>query len=496
MLKDKDLEYRVNSAKAKAILCTTVGDIAQTVARVADKCPTLEHKVLIEGGGGGLTLVDNKVGTSTVPGYGAALSGADGVCALRISDAQAAAGWEDFNAGVTVASDDFARRATNIHDPFIMYFSSGTTGNPKMVLHDGGYAFGHSITAKHWHNVVSDGGLHFTIADTGWGKAVWGKYYGQWIMEASVFVYDYDRFDPAEILGLVEKYGVTTLCCPPTMYRLFVNHGIDGFDLSRLHYCTTAGEALNPDLFEAWRDGTGIPMMEGFGQTETPLIVCNVTNMTAKPGSMGKPNPLYTVEIHDSTGKPCPPGVTGEVVVRLGAEGGANPDVIAAHRAAHGDTGPGSAENAHPDGILEEYLYNPEKTAEACYNGWYHTGDEAWADEDGYYWYVGRNDDVIKSSGYRIGPFEVESVLIQHPAVAECAVTGVPDPVRTAAVKATVVLAPGYTPSDALTQELQTYVKKGTAPYKYPRIISYTDALPKTVNGKIRRAEIRAQDYA
>jgi len=278
------------------------------------------------------------------------------------------------------------------------------------------------------------------------------------------------------------------------------NAGLDAYDLSALEYCTTAGEALNPDLFENWRASSGVALMEGFGQTETPLTICNVTNMTPKPGSMGKPSPLYRVEVHDDEGNPCPPGKTGEVVVRLGEPGGANPSTIAQTKPAGGTTDTGlyvaKPENAHPDGIMMEYLFNEEKTYDACHDGWYHTGDEAWVDEDGYYWYVGRNDDVIKSSGYRIGPFEVESVLVKHPAVLECAVTGVPDPIRTAAVKATVVLTEGYAPSDELKAELQAYVKKETAPYKYPRVIDFVPELPKTVNGKIRRAEIRKTDYA
>ncbi|MDR1775842.1 MAG: AMP-binding protein [Actinomycetes bacterium] len=473
MLKEHDLSYRVESCSAKAIICTDVGDIADVCETVAasGECPSLEHLVLVAGGGGGLALTQDGAGHPSDARYGAVLSGADGLCKLRIDAARAARGWLDFNAGVAGATDALRRVPVSIRDPFIMYFSSGTTGNPKMVLHDGGYALAHTLTAKHWHDVRSDGGVHLTIADTGWGKAVWGKYYGQWIMEACVLAYDYDRFVPADILDLIGRYGVTTLCCPPTMYRMLYNAGLESHDLSSLAHCTTAGEALNPDLFENWQASTGLAITEGFGQTETPLTVVNVVGMTPKPGSMGKPNPLYSVEVHDAEGRRCSPGVTGEIVVAIGY-------------------GP-----VTPDGIMMEYYRNPEKTQEACHDGWYHSGDEAWVDEDGYYWYVGRNDDVIKSSGYRIGPTEVESVLIKHPAVAECAVTGVPDELRGAAVKATVVLAGGYTPSDELTRELQTWVKEGTAPYKYPRVISYVDALPKTVNGKIRRAEIRAADY-
>jgi acetyl-CoA synthetase len=492
MLKDKDLKYRIDSAGVKCCICTDVGDIADTVVRVAPGCATLESLVLVAGGGGGKALQGDVAGQVSDARYGHVLSGPQGVCALRISDDQAAAGWRDFNAGIYEASTSMTRLETSVFDPFLLYFSSGTTGNPKMVLHDGAYALAHTLTAKHWHNVKSDGGLHFTIADTGWGKAVWGKYYGQWTMEACVLTYDYDRFDAGEMLDVIARYGVTTLCCPPTMYRLFVNHGIGDIDLSQLQYCTTAGEALNPDLYETWLEGTGVKLMEGFGQTETPLTICNVTHMTAKPGSMGMPSPLYTVEIQDDEGKRCPPGVTGEIVVRLGVEGGANPAVVAMAETETEGLALG-AENAHPNGIMMDYYRDDVKTRAACHDGWYHTGDEAWVDEDGYYWYVGRNDDVIKSSGYRIGPFEVESVLIKHSAVAECAVTGIPDPLRTMAVKATVVLAPGYAASDELTNELQDWVKRGTAPYKYPRVIDYVSELPKTVNGKIRRAAIRNQ---
>ncbi len=459
MLKEHDLEYRLNSASVKAIICTDVGDIADTVDATRANCPTVETLVLVAAGGGGLTPAEE----IAARGFGPALSGADGICALHAERD----GWLDFNAGVASASEAFERRETAVADPFLLYFSSGTTGNPKMVLHDGAYPLAHIPTAKHWHNVVSDGGVHLTIADTGWGKAVWGKLYGQWLMEACVMTYDFDRFVPAEILGLVEKYRITTLCCPPTMYRLMVQEGLEGYDLSSLTYCTTAGEALNPDLFENWRNHTGLMLVEGFGQTETTCAVLNTVGMTPKPGSMGKPSPQYEVQLHDDDDNECPPGQTGEVVIKI---------------------------DPRPDGLMIGYYRAPEKTAEAMHDGWYHTGDIAWADEDGYYWYVGRNDDVIKSSGYRIGPFEVESVLLEHDAVRECAVTGVPDPVRGYAVKATIVLAPGVLGDEALTRELQGWVKTRTAPYKYPRIIDYVDALPKTVNGKIRRAAIRDND--
>ena len=456
MLKEHDLIYRLQRASVKAIVCTSVGEIASTVDAVHAECPSLVTKMLVDGAGGGTT-------DGRDPTIGAALSGPAGVCARRIERE----GWLDFNAGVSEASEKFERVATDVRDPFLLYFSSGTTGNPKMVLHDSAYALAHIPTAKHWQNVVSDGGLHLTIADTGWGKAVWGKLYGQWLMEAAVFTYDFDRFRPEEILSLAEKYRVTTLCCPPTMYRLMVQAGLASHDVSSLTYCTTAGEALNPDLFESWRAQTGLTLTEGFGQTETPCLVMNTVGMEPKPGSMGKPSPQYVVELHDDAGQRCAPGETGEVVVEL---------------------------DPRPDGIMLGYYRDEAKTEEAMHDGWYHTGDIAWADEDGFFWYVGRNDDVIKSSGYRIGPFEVESVLLEHPAVAECAVTGVPDEIRGTAVKATIVLSAGFTASDELSAELQTWVKQRTAPYKYPRIIDFVDALPKTVNGKIRRAAIRDND--
>jgi len=460
MLKEHDLEFRLNSASVKALICTSIGDIADTADAVQASCPSVELKLLVNGGGGGTTPDASAVAAA---GIGSALSGRRGVCTARIERD----GWLDFNAGVSAASDVFEKRETAVADPFLLYFSSGTTGNPKMVLHDGAYTLAHIPTAKHWHNVVSDGGVHFTIADTGWGKAVWGKLYGQWLMEACVFTYDFDRFSPAEILSLIQKYSITTLCCPPTMYRLMMAEGLGRYDLTSLSYCTTAGEALNPDLFEGWREATGLGLVEGFGQTETTCAVLNTVGMECRPGSMGKPSPQYVVQLQDDAGNECPPGQTGEVVIKI---------------------------DPRPDGLMMGYYRNPEKTAEAMHDGWYHTGDIAWADEDGYYWYVGRNDDVIKSSGYRIGPFEVESVLLEHDAVRECAVTGVPDPVRGHAVKATIVLADDFLAGEELTKELQNWVKKRTAPYKYPRIIDYVDALPKTVNGKIRRAAIRDND--
>lgn len=465
MLKEHDLEYRLNGASISSIICTSVGEISQIADNVIDECPTVTSRILVNGAGGGTTKYDDEGNLIAVAGtVGAALSGEEGICAVPIERE----GWADFNSGVRAASEVFERRDTAAADPMLMYFSSGTSGNPKMVLHNSGYAVAHLITAKHWHNVQPDG-VHFTIADTGWGKAVWGKYYGQWLMEACVLTYDFDRFNAGEILSLISKYQVTTLCCPPTMYRLMMSENFDAYDLSSLQYSTTAGEALNPDLFNFWREHTGLTIFEGFGQTETPLTIANLKHSTPRSGSMGKPVPLYDVEIQRDDGSRCNTGETGEICIRM---------------------------EPRPAGIMMEYYRDPEKTANAIYDGWYHTGDTAWVDEDGYFWYVGRNDDVIKSSGYRIGPFEIESELLEHEAVRECAVTGVPDPVRGFAVKATVVLADGFTGSDELTRELQAWVKHRTAPYKYPRIVEYVDALPKTVNGKIRRVAIRQKDGA
>ena len=465
MLKEHDLEYRLNGASISSIICTSVGEISQIADNVIEECPTVTSRILVNGAGGGTTKCDDEGNLIAVAGtVGAALSGEEGICAASIERE----GWVDFNSGIRAASEVFERRDTVAADPMLMYFSSGTSGNPKMVLHNSGYAVAHLITAKHWHNVQPDG-VHFTIADTGWGKAVWGKYYGQWLMEACVLTYDFDRFNAGEILSLISKYQVTTLCCPPTMYRLMMSENFDAYDLSSLQYSTTAGEALNPDLFNFWKEHTGLTIYEGFGQTETPLTIANLKHSTPRSGSMGKPVPLYNVEIQRDDGSRCNTGETGEICIRM---------------------------EPRPAGIMMEYYRDPEKTANAIYDGWYHTGDTAWVDEDGYFWYVGRNDDVIKSSGYRIGPFEIESELLEHEAVRECAVTGVPDPVRGFAVKATVVLADGFTGSDELTRELQAWVKHRTAPYKYPRIVEYVDALPKTVNGKIRRVAIRQKDGA
>ena len=375
-------------------------------------------------------------------------------------------GWIDFDEEIKKYPETMERVETNCNDLMLLYFTSGTTGYPKMVVHNHKYALAHIQTAAHWQNVDPDG-IHLTISDTGWGKAAWGKLYGQMSLGSCVFVYDFDKFVPANMLKIMQDYKITSFCAPPTMFRFFIKDGLEQYDLSSLKYSTIAGEALNPEVYNRWLEFTGIKLMEAFGQTETTAILANLKGMTPKPGSMGKPTPLYNVDIVDEKDNSCPPGEVGEIVVR--AERG-------------------------KDGLFDEYYRNEELTNSAWHDGVYHTGDTAWRDEDGYYWYVGRNDDVIKASGYRIGPFEIESVLITHPSVLECAVTGAPDPIRGQVVKATVVLAKGYTPSDELAKELQNHVKKNTAPYKYPRIVEFVDELPKTISGKIKRVQIRKED--
>jgi len=383
------------------------------------------------------------------------------------------AGWSDFHDMVQQASADFPRPAAPAenaggNDPLLIFFSSGTTGMPKMVEHNHLYPLGHYMTGAYWHD-LEPGDLHLTLADTGWGKALWGKFYGQWMAGAAVFVYDFrGKFVPAELLRIMAENRITTFCAPPTVYRFLVREDLSQYDLSCLRHCTTAGELLNESVYADWLAATGLPIYEGYGQTETTLQVATFRNMQPKPGSIGRPVPGWDVVLMDAGGNVCPAGEEGEICVRV-ADGA-------------------------PVGLFKGYLDEPEKTASVMFDGYYHTGDKAWMDEDGYLWFLGRVDDLIKSSGYRIGPFEVESALVSHPAVIEAAVTGVPDPLRGQAVKATVVLAGGYEAGEALTKELQNHVKKVTAPYKYPRIIDYVDELPKTISGKIKRAEIRQRD--
>ena len=429
LLTTKDLVYRFNAAGVKAIVCTVMGEVTDYVDEAQAQCPSLTVKIVAKG---------------------------------------KKDGWYSFTENVEAASEKFERphgsQKQKVNDPMLIYFSSGTSGLPKMACHNFAYPLGHIVTAKHWHNVDPDG-LHLTVADTGWGKAVWGKLYGQWLMEAAVFVYDFDKFAPGDLLGKIQKYKITTFCAPPTIYRFFIKEGMEGFDLSSLKYATTAGEALNPEVFNKFYQYTGLKLMEGFGQTETTLTVLNWIGMEPKPGSMGKPSPQYEVSIVDENCQPVPTGEVGEIVI--------------------------CTKHGKPAGLFSGYHNDKLRTDAVWHDGYYHTGDTAWQDEDGYLWYVGRTDDVIKSSGYRISPFEIESVLIEHAAVLECAVTGAPDPVRGQVVKATIVLTRNYTASDGLADEIKDFVKHATAPYKYPRMIEFVDELPKTINGKIRRVEIR-----
>ena len=429
-LVEHDLSYRFKAAGVSAIVCTSDGDVSNQVELAMEKT--------------GLNLTKVIVG-------------------------EAKDGWHDFNTDLEKYSETFKRTEDSASgdDSMLMFFTSGTTGYPKIATHSHKYPLGHFITAKYWHNVNPDG-IHFTISDTGWGKALWGKLYGQWLCEAAVFVYDFDRFNADDILPMVAKYKITTFCAPPTMYRFFIKEDLSKYDLSSLEYCTVAGEALNPEVYEQWKKATGLKLMEGFGQTETTLAIANLRGATPKPGSMGKPSPLFDVDIVDGEGKSVADGETGEIVIRT--------------------------DKKVPCGLFLGYYQDEEKTKEAWYDGIYHTGDTAWRDEDGYFWYVGRIDDVIKSSGYRIGPFEIESVIMELPYVLECAVTPVPDPVRGQVVKATIVLVKGTEKNDELKKEIQNYVKTNTAPYKYPRIVEFVDELPKTISGKIRRVEIREND--
>lgn len=432
LLTKKDIVYRNNMAGTKAIVCCGDPLILEHVASSKAESPTLEKMI--------------SVGPEVPEGF------------------------EDFQKGIENAAPFVKPAQANTNDDvMLIYFTSGTSGEPKMVAHSFTYPLGHITTAAYWHNLTPND-LHLTVADTGWGKAVWGKLYGQWIVGACVFVYDHEKFTPSDMLQMIEKYKVTTFCAPPTIYRFFIKEDLSKYDLSNLRWITTAGEALNSAVFDTMKKITGLNIMEGFGQTETTLSIATFPWMTPKPGSMGIPNPAYDVDILTPDGRKAEDGEQGEIVIHTN--------------------------NGRPLGLFKEYFRDPQRTAEVYSdNGTtYHTGDIAWRDEDGYLWFVGRTDDVIKSSGYRIGPFEVESALMTHPAVVECAVTGVPDPVRGKVVKATIVLGRGYEPSDDLVKEIQNHVKKTTAPYKYPRIIEFVKELPKTISGKIRRVEIRKND--
>ena len=426
-LQEHDFEYRFNSAGVKAIVCTASDQTAKQVDLAAEHCPTLEYKILVG---------DKKID-----------------------------GWRDFDSEMSLFSTHFDRTSESAggDDLMLMYFTSGTTGYPKIACHSFKYALGHFHTAKYWHT-VDPNGLHLTISDTGWAKAMWGKLYGQWICEAATFVYDFDRFDAADILPMFSKYHITTFCAPPTILRMMVKEDISKYDLSSVKHMTTAGEALNPEVYYQFEKLTGLQILEGFGQTESTMIIGNLVGANHKIGSMGKPAPIYDVHLLDADGNEVSDGESGEICVRV--------------------------QDGAPCGLFKGYYQNKEKTDEVWYDGYYHTGDVAWRDEDGFYWYVGRTDDVIKSSGYRIGPFEIESVIMELPYVLECGVSAAPDEVRGQVVKASIVLVKGTEPTDALKKEIQDYVKSRTAPYKYPRIVVFRDSLPKTVSGKIQRNKL------
>lgn len=380
-------------------------------------------------------------------------------------------GWINFNKAIEEESDVFERPtgedATKADEPFLIYFTSGTSGLPKMVAHKHTYSLGHIPTAKYWHNVKEDG-IHHTSADTGWGKAVWGNLYGQWIAGTAVFIYDYERFNGIKLLEKIIEYKVNTFCAPPTIYRFLIKENIEGYDFSNLSYVTTAGEPLPPEVSKKFKEISGLTIKEGFGQTESTLMIGTFIWLDAKLGSIGKPSPLFNVELLDKDGEIVDIGDEGEISINV-------------------------SEGVKP-GLFKEYYKDPEKQAASWYDGHYHCGDTAWMDEEGYYHFIGRNDDIIKSSGYRIGPYEVESAVLSHDAVSNCAITGYPDPIRGQIVKATIILQPGYEESEELIKDIQNHVKKTTAPYKYPRLIEFVDEIPETISGKIRRVEIREKD--
>ena len=428
LLQEHDFSYRFNAAGVSAILCTADGGAAHQVETAEKDSPTLQLKILVGG---------------------------------------SRPGWHDFDEEYAMYRSKFERApdAPCGDDPMLMFFTSGTTGYPKIAAHSYKYALGHYITAKYWH-CVHAGGLHFTISETGWGKALWGKLYGQWLCEGAVFTYDFDRFEASDILPMFARYNITTFCAPPTMYRMFIKDDLSRYDLSSIKHATTAGEALNPEVFRQFEAQTGLQIYEGFGQTETTLTIGNLVGNKQKIGSMGKPVPTYDLVLVDSEGNEVPRGENGEICIRADKEKGL------------------------PCGLFDGYYQDPEQTAEVWHDGLYHTRDVAWQDEDGYLWYVGRADDVIKSSGYRIGPFEIESVIMELPYVLECGVSAAPDEIRGQVVKASIVLVPGTEGTEALKKEIQTYVKKHTAPYKYPRIVVFKDELPKTISGKIMRNKL------
>ena len=432
-LTKKDIVYRANAANIKAIICLNNDFVIEQVESSQPEVDCLQYKILVD---------------------------------------SHREGWLNFEDSIAPMSEELQRPTgddrTKWNDTFLVFFTSGTTGMPKMVEHNCIYPLGHIVTAKYWQQ-VQENKLHMSVSDSGWAKFGWGKIYGQWVCGAVIFAYDMEKFIPLKLLETITKYQVTTFCAPPTMFRFMLQEDLSKFDLSCIKHCCTAGEPLNPEVYDRWLEKTGLKLYEGFGQTESTVILANFQWFEPKIGSTGKPSPLYNLCLVDNDGNPVEDGEEGKIVIK------------------------GVKENP-PAGLLIGYYKNPELTEKAVGGQWYDTGDVAWRDYDGHYWFIGRDDDVIKCSGYRIGPFEVESALISHPSVVECAITGAPDPIRGQVVKATVVLAKGWAPSDELIKELQTHVKKNTAPYKYPRIIEFVDELPKTLGGKIKRAQIRKED--
>lgn len=432
LLTKKDFEYRFKVGEVDAVICTADGEVSREVDKAARGSSSLKTKIMVGG---------------------------------------ARESWHCFNKDIRYFSANYSRTedAPGGDDTMLMFFTSGTTSYPKITAHSYKYPLGHYITAKYWHQVDPDG-IHFAISDTGWGKALWGKIYGQWICEAPIFTYDFDDFDAKEILQMIEKYHITTFCAPPTVYRVMVHMKLENYDLSSLQNVTTAGEALNPKIFEKFKEKTGFDIMEGFGQTETTMLIGNIQGMTPRPGSMGKPSPLYDVAVMLSDGTIAAPGEEGEIVVK-------------------------TSDNI-PNGLFQGYYGDEEKTDDVWYDGYYHTGDTAYMDEDGYLWYVGRVDDVIKSAGYRIGPFEIENEIMKLPYVLECAVTSVPDKLRGQAIKATIVLADGSEGDEHMKNDIVKYLKKNIASYKWPKIVDFAKELPKTISGKVRRVEIKQNDWA
>ncbi len=432
LLTKKDFEYRFKVGEVDAVICTADGDVSREVDKAAWGNSRLKTKIMVGG---------------------------------------ARESWHCFNKDIRYFSANFARpeEAPGGEDTMLMFFTSGTTSYPKITAHNYKYPLGHYITAKYWHQ-VDPNGIHFAISDTGWGKALWGKIYGQWICEAPVFTYDFDDFDAKEILQMIGKYGITTFCAPPTVYRVMVHLKLENYDLSSLQNVTTAGEALNPKIFEKFKEKTGFDIMEGFGQTETTMLIGNIQGMMPRPGSMGKSSPLYDISVMRPDGTIADPGEEGEIVVK-------------------------TSENI-PNGLFKGYYGDEEKTDSVWYEGYYHTGDTAYMDEDGYLWYVGRVDDVIKSAGYRIGPFEIENEIMKLPYVLECAVTSVPDRLRGQAIKATIVLADGSDGDEHMKNDIVKYLKNNIASYKWPKIVDFAKELPKTISGKVRRAEIKKSDWS